>query len=397
MDSNLRNTFAAWKAASALGALVLMVHPLSAQIQTGTNSGQNPQTYNSEVIDVDGYVSGEENVSDSELESIKSTAKKYKTDNKLFKEKTKALNQVTNEAEKIGENAEEKIMAQVEMKKAENKAMTKIQRAEAKLKCLTDETLRNTPECKEFYPGEDKVTTQASAPAPAPVVETKVEASGPQNAFEEIKLIPFVGVNSYQGKKEKLETEVAAGVNLESNVNERFSMGVGFRFEKFNTDDYANNNQFNNPYFNSYTSIFGLNSRNIAFQNYGFDFYGKFFITRGQRFRPYIGGGVGYNRMSLKYEDSNQTFSFDPRFNYGREEFSTSFLSAALSAGSEVLITQNIGIIAELKYSRGFGSSNSSSTVNSVNYPDQKRLEELADDIIEANTMSLFLGTVITF
>ena len=62
------------------------------------------QVLNSDPIDVDGYIH-QKQVSDGELESIKSTVNKYKNENTLYKEKTKELNKLTNEDEKIGENA----------------------------------------------------------------------------------------------------------------------------------------------------------------------------------------------------------------------------------------------------------------------------------------------------
>ena len=66
-------------------------------------------------------------------------------------------------------------------------------------------------------------------------------------------------------------------------------------------------------------------------------------------------------------------------------------------AGSEVLITKNIGMNIELQYSRGFGSGDANNGVNPFNAPDQQRLQDLSNDIIGSNAISIFAGMVVNF
>lgn len=354
---------------------------------------------NSDPIDVDGYLA-EQRVTDGELESINSTVKKYQTDNKLYREKAKALNKLTNEAEKIGENAEEKIHANVEAKKAEKKAIEKIKKAEAKLKCLMEEN--PGAECDQYGLGnQDEVKVQQAAPqtqaAPVATSETAVASSSAGGMFETIKLLPFAGATTYKGDVESLETSFAGGIRTESQLNNRFSMGIGFNYNQLNTEDFANNQLFNQPFTNQYFGAYGLKGRQIDYSSFGLDIYGKFFITNGERFRPYIGAGIGYNRATLQYAGNNQQNVFAGS-SFGNERYQTSFASGSLMLGSEIMVSKMFGLNIEAGYSTGLGSSLSSqNNQNFATSPDQRRLNQLGDEIINANALSVNLGLLIVF
>jgi len=132
----------------------------------------------------------------------------------------------------------------------------------------------------------------------------------------------------------------------------------------------------------------------------GLDIYSKFFITKGERFRPYIGVGLGYNRSTTNYSknDNYQTSNNFQTYNFGDEEFRTSFFSGTLMGGTEIMITEGFGINVEAAYSTGLGNSLSSqSSKNSFNNPDQIRARQLGEEIINANAMSIFAGAVVLF
>lgn len=376
----------------------LMVLALTLSFATAYAQQGDEQVLNSAPINVDGYLHEDRPVSDAELESIKSTVNKYKTENKLNKEKAKALNKVTNEAEKIGETAEEKILARVEAKKAEDKAMEKIKKAEAKLKCLmeggTSEECGAGAGAKEQVQVEQQVQVQQAAPAPV-VSTTEISPVSTDGAFEAIKLLPFAGATSYNGEIEQLETELSAGLRLESNITTRFSIGIGFNFNQLKTNDFANNNNYmSSPYYmNAYGS-----GREIQYRSMGLDFYGKFFITNGERFRPYLGAGLGYNRASMKYSENNQMYDPSYAYQYGSEDYNTSFVSGSLMLGTEIMITRGFGINIEGAYSTGLGDSLSSKSAKNLGTsPDQARLKELGNEIINSNALSIFAGAVVNF
>ena len=80
---------------------------------------------------------------------------------------------------------------------------------------------------------------------------------------------------------------------------------------------------------------------------------------------------------------------------FGDEEVISSHVKAQLVGGSEVIFTKNIGMNLELQYARGLGGNLSSESATSG--PDQRRLEELNNELISANMFSVFAGMLFQF
>jgi opacity protein-like surface antigen len=353
------------------------------------------QVLHSDQIDVDGYLK-EQNVTDGELEQIKGELGKQKNMTQLNKEKAKELGKLSGQTEKLLESQDQYIDEKIESQKAIKEFNKKTAENEKRLKCLLEES--KSPECSKWVKNKEPVVEDSISTGQASVA--KIEAVAPEapaaplKAFEEIKLIPFAGVTNFQGEAEKLETSFAGGLRLESNISERLSMGVGLNYSIFETEDFANTYS-SQPYFGQYSTQFGR-GRNIDYSNIGVDFYAKFFLTRGERFRPYLGAGLGYNRMTLAYKDQvNQFTSFGQ--NFGNEELINSYATGMLMGGTELRISRSIGMNIELQYSRGFGAGDANTGVNPFNAPDQRRLQTLSDEIINSNAISIFAGMVVTF
>lgn len=355
----------------------------------GVWAQSDEQVLNSDPIDVDGYLS-EKQVTDGELEQIKSEVRKQKNEIQLNKDKTKGFKELVKTTEKLSDTTEDYL---------DNKSEAKQEIAEynKKIECLTKED--PDKDCDKYLRNrrkKDEVTDSVAVAQAAPVVQTTVANTGAPKAFEKIKLIPFAGVTNYMGKIEKIETSFAGGLKLESNIMGRLSMGVGFNYSSLTTQDFGSGYGASNNWYGGYVNQYGNGGREIEQSKMGLDLYAKFFLTNGERFRPYVGGGLGYNRMSMKYSSSNSNFtSFNQQF--GGEELNTSFVSGSLSAGSEILITESIGANIEVQYARGFGANNTSNGLNPFNAPDQRRLQDLSDEIIQANALSIFAGLIVTF
>lgn len=360
-------------------------------------SDSEERVLNSDPIDVDGYLAEDKPVVDGELQQIKSEIRKQKNEVMLNKEKTKGFKELSKTTEKLSETTEEYI----DEKKS---AQKEIADYNAKIKCLMDENpgkdcdkyIRNRKE--EPAPVVQEVQVAQAAPAPVAEVVAEVPTEKePEAPFEQIKLIPYAGGVSYNGKVEQLEAEIAAGLRLESNITSRFSMGLGFNFAQLKTDDFANNNGYMTDI--SYQNNFGA-SREIQYRSMGLDIYGKFFITGAQRFRPYVGAGLGYNRSTINYTANNQTnFNYDGYgYNFGNEEFKNSYATGQLMVGSEIMVSKTFGMNIEAGYTTGLGNALSSqASQNQFNSPDQKRLRELGEEIINANALSINIGALFIF
>lgn len=348
------------------------------------------QVLNSDPINVDGYLH-ERQVTDGELEQIKNEIRKQKGEVQLNKEKTKGFKELTKTTEKLSETTEEYI----DEKKT---AQKEIADYNAKIKCLMEENPGK--DCDKYIRNrrqEPVVEQEVKVAQAAPTVVAEAPAALKTGApFEEIKLLPYAGATQYNGDIEQLEAELSAGLRLESNITTRFTIGIGFNYAQLKTEDFANASFANQGWYGAYNSFYG--SREIQYRSMGLDIYGKFFLTKGERFRPYLGAGIGYNTANMKY-GNNDTY-YDPMYTkaFGNENYKTSYATGTIMAGSEIMITEGFGLNIEAALSTGLGDSlSSNSAKNPFNSPDQARLRDLGEEIINARTMSIFAGAVILF
>jgi hypothetical protein len=378
---------------------------LALSLTFATAYAQQEQVLNSAPINVDGYLAEDKPVTDGELEQIRSELNKQKMGTQLNKEKARDLGKLTNQTEKLVESQDEYIDSKIESATAIKDFNNKYEENQKKLRCIMEEL--DTEECEPYKNKYKKNKNVEQEPAvieqpvqvaqAAPVISTAEVA--PQLAtgvaFESIKLLPYAGSTSYTGETEQLEAEIAAGLRLESNITSRFAMGIGFNFAQLKTNDFANSSPWmNQGYFNT----FGQQGREIQYRSMGIDLYGKFFLTNGARFRPYLGAGLGYSRTNMKYNDNNPWQDPMSAYSYGSENYTTSFVNGQMMLGSEIMITEGFGINIEGAYSSGLGDSLSSqSAKNGGTSPDQKRLRDLGEEIINASALSIFAGAVVVF
>lgn len=361
------------------------------------------QVLNSDPINVDGYLAEDRPVTDGELEQIRGELKKQKIGTQLNKEKAKDLGKLTQQTEKLLESQDQYIDSKIESTEAIKEFNQKHEENQKKLKCIIEES--DSGECEPYKNKYSKNKKKSVEPVQveqpvqltqaAPVVSTaEVAPMDTGAAFEKIKLLPYAGGTTYNGKVETLEAELATGLRLESNIYKRFSMGIGFNFSQLKTNDFANTNPWMNQ---SYYGVYGQQGREIKFKTMGIDLYGKFFLTNGERFRPYLGVGLGYNRANMKYSENNQYYT--PMYgSFGNEDFRTSYAVGNLMAGSEIMINRTVGLNIEAAYSTGLSNNLSSQNgKNPYSSPDQRRLQQLGDEIINANALSIFAGMVIVF
>jgi hypothetical protein len=354
------------------------------------------QVLNSDPIDVDGYLK-EKMVTDGELEQIRSEIRKQKNEVHLNKEKTKGFKELSKTTEKLSDTTEEYI----DEKKATQKEIAEYNK---KIKCLMEEN--PGPECDKYVRNrrdqEEVVVQPVTTAAAAPVVSTAEVApvtEGPLKPFEQLKLALVGGVTTYAGDVETLRAD-NMGLRAEANLSDRFSMNIGVGYTSFQTEDFANNHYGNQGWSMPYYNAYGQKGRDIEYKNFNMDIGGKFFIARTERFRPYLGMSLGYNMATMNYM-KNDDFNASPfgyNYQFGNEEYKTSFANATLALGTEILFTRTVGMTLQGAYSRGLGSSLSSENSRNVGEsPDQKRLGELADEVINSNALSITAGLMVIF
>ncbi len=247
---------------------------------------------------------------------------------------------------------------------------------------------------------EDKVQTVQAAPvAPAPVIETRyVEVPAPVRVEKNSKIIPQLGINSVKGERLDLETDITIGLQAETMVTSQVSVGLGIGYTTMRMTDVANIYSSNGPYsqYGQYTTVYGGAGREMMLQKFTVEANAKYFFTEDSVIKPYIGGGVAYNRSTLKYENQ-KTYNYQ-NYNFGNEDYGSSAVGGSLKLGAEVSFNDTVGANLEFSASKNISSGISkSSDLNTVYNPDQGRLENINREIEEGTTTSIQAGLIIRF
>lgn len=368
-------------------SLLLLTLGTSLATFSGAYAQNSNEVLNSDPINIDGYVA-EPQATDHELESVKNELRKQKNAIQVNKSKSKSYKELSRTTEKLADVTEEYI-------EDKDDAKGTIDSYNKKIECLMEK--KKSKDCDKYTrSGSDEVTLTAAAPA-------KVEATPNTGAFNEIKVAPVVGMTSFMGDNETLESDYAVGIQLEGNINSRFSAGLGVTYTSMTTTDFDYKANYNNyGWYNNYNNYYGNQGqgREIEYTNLAIDLYTKFFLTESSRFRPFVGAGLVYNRTNMEYsqsETNNYQYGGN-NYNFGDESLSSNYMSGKLLGGAEVKFTDSIGMLAQLTYVRGLGDAfNQTNGVSPSNAPDQERLEELGEEIASSDQMSVFAGLLVTF
>ncbi len=359
--------------------------------------------YNDRPLNVDGEVEEEELAPDSELNYINSELGKQKRAHKLNKEKVKGYKKLKKTTEKLVDSTQEYVG-----ERKESEAMIKDYNKQ--IKCLLEENSYD-PDCRKEE--EDKVQVQQAAPAPTPVevapepapapivIEKEVEVEKPSEFLDQVKVLPAITVVNYTGDNiGNIESNVGLDLRVESNVFSRLAIGLGFTYHTANFTDVPFFGGFmNQPFYGGYSNYYGVGfgnsfgGRGIEMESFGLDLYGKFFLFKSNRVRPYILGGIGFKRVSFEYENNN-AFTFNA-FNFGNESYQTNIVDGRVGAGAEMTFGNNIGFYGELSYGMGitdFGGSNTNFLL-----PDQLRLRDLSEQFIGSGVLTLTGGMTFAF
>lgn len=250
---------------------------------------------------------------------------------------------------------------------------------------------------------EDKVqTVQAAAVAPvapAPIIETRIVEVpvAPVKVEKNSKIIPLLGMNSIKGDRLDLETDLTIGVQAETMIAPQFSLGIGLTYSTMKMTDVANQYTTNgtNIQYGQYSNIYG-SGREMSHKKLTIEANAKYFFTEDSMIKPYIGGGLAFNRSTIKYENQN-TYNYQ-NYSFGNEDYGSSALGGSIKLGVEVAFNETVGANIEFGAAKNISSGISkSSALNSNSNPDQGRLENISNEIESATTTSIQAGVLIKF
>jgi outer membrane protein W len=250
---------------------------------------------------------------------------------------------------------------------------------------------------------EDKVEVKQAAPvapvvAPQPIiqpviVETRFEPKEVLKVERNSKALISLGGQSIKGVDGlDLETNLNFGLMLETKLASNITLGLGASYTTLAATDTAGT-------YSTSTSICTTgtcSAREMSYSKLSLGANGKFYFTVDSKIRPYLGAGVDLNRTNLKY-DQSATYYYSG-VTLGNEGLSSNFFSGNVRLGTEVEISDMMGLNLDLSYAKALSSGIAKNAdVSSTYNPDQAKLESVSTAIEKADVTSISAGVVIKF
>jgi hypothetical protein len=255
--------------------------------------------------------------------------------------------------------------------------------------------------------GEDKVQVAQAAPvAPAPVAPTVIEriievpAPAPLKVQKDSKVIAGLGATAIKGDNIDFESKMNVNVSAENHVLPHVSIGIAVGYTTLDITDTANsfiNNGYSYNYNTSYNNSFGTNGRAISYDRLNVETNGKFFLTVDSKVKPFVGAAIGYNRTSMKYNDSGNNYTYANNTVAGNEGYSSGYVSGTAKLGAEVDFSDNIGLNLDLSYTKAITSGIAKQADATNQNPDQLRLANITNAMEKSDVTAVQVGLVVRF
>ena len=230
----------------------------------------------------------------------------------------------------------------------------------------------------------------APEPMPMPVMDQVEE--------KKTRIITGVGVSQFNGDGiDALESNPVLNLAFESLVHERFAVGVGVNYTNMDITYYRDYNNGINPFFSTY-----LQGDEVSYKNLNLNVNGKLFITTNPAFRPFIGGGIGYSRTTLAFEERFKDVVFNSTSGTQRETSVTGSGATGMGMiGAEFAFNESIGLTADFRYtkalSNSFSDGNNSFAPTTQESLEKASLRRLGFDLDNSDVATLNVGLLIKF
>ncbi len=272
-----------------------------------------------------------------------------------------------------------------------------------------------------------EVSVQQAAPAPVatpvPIPEPVVVAPLPEveKLVRSVTIAPKFGILNVSGEGIDFDSKFSGGLDVSALVGGgRVAIGMSINYSTLNIKQYDKNsyNGWNNTpttwgydpnVWNSMYSWYGQNynngMRDLSYNHLAIGANAKVYLAVESKVKPYIGVGFILNRASLKYDESKEmTYNYDGGYGYnpysakfGDEAYKATYLSGAVGMGIEVMFNDNLGMVADVNYSRGLTSGSSESSASYQYNADQAQLDKIGKAIEDSSFLSIGGGVVVSF
>ena len=245
----------------------------------------------------------------------------------------------------------------------------------------TDEKI--TSKVLQVIEGIDLNDEKSSAHTPPPVVEQTV-LPPIINTFKEepldlvkkpevglSKFTPYIGMMNITNDQVNLNAETSVGVIAESMLlNQKTSLFMDFNYSDLTMEPILRE------------TVDNIQDYVIDYRRYSLDFGIKGYLLHNHAMKPFVGASVGFNHIDLEYNQRPQS-----------QGITSNYFTASIKAGTEISISEDLGINIAVKYIKNINSTVDASSPNL----DQYRLESLAKSLEEADILSFNGGLILSF
>ncbi|MBK22610.1 MAG: hypothetical protein CME70_01285 [Halobacteriovorax sp.] len=258
----------------------------------------------------------------------------------------------------------------------------------------------------------DRVQLRQAAPQ-------KLAAIAPVAAPKKIRrtsVTPSLGLSQSLGD-DNAESKLNFGINVEHAVHENVSFGLGIGYSKIEFDDRTTNLGFGGINFNNNPD--SQSDVDYEYERLNINLNSKFFFTgMDSKFRPYVGAGLGYNRVTVSdtnaandciQENGNFGFNNNPScgntlFGFNQVEqdskITDSLFSAKAMIGTDFMINDFIGLNVNFSYTKFLNeafSANEDDALAASQRPDEENTRKRGKAISEDDVADISAGVVIKF
>ena len=255
-----------------------------------------------------------------------------------------------------------------------------------------DAETKLTKKLYKAFDGGLKTNDQVSTASAAPVRAVVAQKIVPENKKErKNKAILNLGMNTMDGNGVSVSDSLKVGLSFESMIQERVSIGVGLSLASMTATDTAEYNYF-------------YEGREVDYKRLALEVNSKFYLTVGSMIKPYVGAGLAYNRTTVEYNESNNSYAsynslsyYDSYYDNEDSSLTTGNLGAAALLGVEIGIAESFAMSLDFKYSKDLSSGTDEDVNLSYISSNEQKLKNITANIEDSDQLSINAGVIFKF
>lgn len=253
---------------------------------------------------------------------------------------------------------------------------------------------------QETYMSLDKAPiVQGSEESEDDAVNSSVSEVDDGKLKGSVRFAPSIGFTSLGSDEYNIDSRQTLGVSIEADIDESLAAVVSYAYAQYDVS--VESSQFNNLWAPGFLNN---NTKELEYNQNVFDAGLRYYLLpKKSRFRAYLGGGVGYQKGFLNYDQATlNTFARDLNLvNSGElDDYEvTSFLGLA-ETGAELQLTKAISVGGNFKYAKVISSrenkpiNNNGFVLNGFGQSQQSTDKEAAGGSIASESFYSILANI---